>query len=101
MVEVDSSILGETPIDGSPALVTLKPQCLDLLAEGLFNGDAPVQDSPPLDAEFDLRPPSPTDPNPEGMVQLFVSHSFPINRGLKRWVWVRLVVRLCLVAVYA
>ena len=55
MVEFDSSILsGETPIDGSPVLIALKLQALDLLSEGLFIGDAPAQDSPGQDTEFDL-----------------------------------------------
>jgi len=60
-VEFDSSILsGETPIDGSPALVALMLQGLNLLSESLFIDDATTQDPSPQVAELDLYHVEPT-----------------------------------------
>ena len=61
MVEFDSSILsGESPVYSGSGLVSFCLQGRDFATEGLFIGDAPAQDPPPQDAEFDLRHVEPT-----------------------------------------
>ena len=55
MVHFDASVLdGESPVYGRSGLVSFCLQGRNFTTEGLFIGNAPAQDSPPQDAEFDL-----------------------------------------------
>ncbi len=60
-MQFDASVLsGESPVNGRCGFVSFRFQGSDLAAESLFIGDAPAQDPPPQDAEFDLRHVEPT-----------------------------------------
>ena len=55
MVHFDASVIsGESPVYGRSGLVSFCLQGRDFATEGLFIGNAPAQDAPPQDAEFDL-----------------------------------------------
>ncbi len=55
MVHFDASVLsGKSPVNGRSDLVSFCLQGLDFFSEGIFIGDASMQDSPGQDAELYL-----------------------------------------------